>query len=248
MKKVNFVLSRGLVFWQADISKDREILDFVRGLAAILVYLSHADHNRIVSNNLLVSIKGILGEFGVSLFFIMSGYLIWCSAAKNLGNHYKNNKGIWKYATNRATRILPLYLVNILFCVTLLPLIKSDFAPTAGIIEIVRHLTFTQTFDPNVSRTINPVLWSLGYEGIFYMIVPVLLIITRKYTSILLVASWILSIYASNHTIPVVQHFLMMFCLFASGIFGSSGFMGISTANSNQNPLGATVTALPCRQ
>ncbi|MCL1492306.1 MAG: hypothetical protein M1G31_16360 [Pseudanabaena sp. Salubria-1] len=30
--------------------------------------------------------------------------------------------------------------------------------------------------------------------------------------------------------------------------FGSSGFMGISTANSNQNPLGATVTALPCRQ
>ena len=29
---------------------------------------------------------------------------------------------------------------------------------------------------------------------------------------------------------------------------GSSGFMGISTANSNQNPLGATVTALPCRQ
>ena len=31
-------------------------------------------------------------------------------------------------------------------------------------------------------------------------------------------------------------------------IWGSSGFMGISTANSNQNPLGATVTALPCRQ
>ena len=30
--------------------------------------------------------------------------------------------------------------------------------------------------------------------------------------------------------------------------YGSSGFMGISTANSNQNPLGATVTALPCRQ
>jgi transposase len=31
-------------------------------------------------------------------------------------------------------------------------------------------------------------------------------------------------------------------------VMGSSGFMGISTANSNQNPLGATVTALPCRQ
>ena len=33
-----------------------------------------------------------------------------------------------------------------------------------------------------------------------------------------------------------------------SQLSGSSGFMGISTANSNQNPLGATVTALPCRQ
>ena len=35
---------------------------------------------------------------------------------------------------------------------------------------------------------------------------------------------------------------------FVDNTFGSSGFMGISTANSNQNPLGATVTALPCRQ
>ena len=35
---------------------------------------------------------------------------------------------------------------------------------------------------------------------------------------------------------------------FAPYQIGSSGFMGISTANSNQNPLGATVTALPCRQ
>ena len=41
------------------------------------------------------------------------------------------------------------------------------------------------------------------------------------------------------------------YCKFFKADFsqnGSSGFMGISTANSNQNPLGATVTALPCRQ
>ncbi|QMS90663.1 acyltransferase [Nostoc edaphicum CCNP1411] len=214
MKDINFGWQKGLVFWQADIGKDRYILDFLRGFAAILVYLSHADQDKIINNSLLVAMKGPLG---CHLFFVISGYLIWRSVSRNFGK--KPQMEIGKYVINRATRILPLYWINILFCLTLLPLLKSTYAPSAGIVEIARHLTFTQSFDPSVARAINPVLWTLGHEGVFYVIAPLLYITVRKHTAILLLASWLLSAYASSHSIPVVQQFLMIFNLFASGIF-----------------------------
>ena len=69
---------------------------------------------------------------------------------------------------------MPLYYVNMFVAVLLIPIIGSDFTPLVTDEGLLRHITFTQALLPSVSRDINPVLWSLTYEVIFYILVPIL--------------------------------------------------------------------------
>jgi len=151
------------------------VIDALRGLAALAVLLSHGDHAHLIEISSLTQIKGYFGLFGVNLFFIVSGYLIWISASKTL----PQPQGLTIYAVHRATRLMPLYYVNIFTALVLIPMIGSHFVPSFSIGSLLRHITFTQALLPPVSRDINPVLWTLTHEVIFYLIVPLLFLILR---------------------------------------------------------------------
>jgi len=83
------------------------ILDALRGIAALAVLLAHGDHNQLIPLDVLAisDVKGFLGKFGVGLFFILSGYLIWISARNTL----PKPGGLKIYFVHRATRIYLLF-------------------------------------------------------------------------------------------------------------------------------------------
>jgi exopolysaccharide production protein ExoZ len=149
-------------------------IDALRGASAIAVLFAHADGADLVKSAWLTEHKSLIGHAGVDLFFVLSGCLIWRSAKPLLGAGR-----LGTYAINRTTRILPLYWVSIAFCVFALPFLATF--PELNVTEetLFRHLTFTQTYEPNVSRTINPILWSLSFEATFYVLIVALFFVAK---------------------------------------------------------------------
>jgi peptidoglycan/LPS O-acetylase OafA/YrhL len=141
-------------------------LDVLRGAAALAVFVAHADASQLVDLGLGFKAKWFLGQLGVQLFFILSGYLIWISAKR---------QDVGTYAIHRVTRLVPLLWVNVAFCMWLLPLLPYAFEVTPSGTALWRHLTITQALAPQVSRDLNPVLWTLTHEALFYLLVPLLL-------------------------------------------------------------------------
>ncbi len=208
--------SAGL-FDQHDLAQDRKLLDAIRGIAVIFVYLAHADAYNFLRFEPINSIKTVFGQLGVNLFFILSGYLVWRSAESAL----KSTSGLKHYAINRLSRILPLYLVCLLFCVTVFPALAVDFVPVVDTETFVRHLMFTQDLNPSVSRHLNPVLWSLTHEFIFYLLVP-LMVIRRWRSEWLIVLALLLTAYAIVNPDTLFGGFFEKSLLFAFGIFLST--------------------------
>lgn len=146
------------------------VIEALRGLAALAVFFGHSDASGLATNEFLSENRSIFGKFGVHLFFGVSGYLIWTSAHRYL----PRSGGLKVYAIHRVTRILPLYLVNVAFAALLLNHIGSSFTAQPDWTAIWRHLTFTQGLSPRADRALNPVLWTLTHEAIFYCIVPLI--------------------------------------------------------------------------
>lgn len=190
-------------------------IEALRGLAALAVFFSHSDASHLATTQWLTANKFSLGKFGVYLFFGISGYLIWRSASRCLSQP----DGWVIYALHRVTRILPLYLVNLLFVIFALGAIGSNFVPTISIESILRHLTFTQSLTPSVQRELNPVLWTLTHEFLFYIVTPVLCLLSRKIPSLLIVAALVaLSGVSMNQDLGVFGPFFQVLYAFAVGI------------------------------
>lgn len=183
-------------------------LDVLRGVAALIVMVSHADHAGLMQITMGTSLKVFLGRFGVFLFFILSGFLIWRSA-----QGIRRVGGLMTYGIHRLTRLAPLYLVNIAFVVWALPHFDSAFQAHVTTETLVRHLTFTQDLNPSVSRDLNPVLWTLTHEVIFYALVPLLLMLRTAFLPLIGGAAIVLS-----WTPSTMSNFLALFHLFTIGI------------------------------
>ena len=196
-----------------DLVKQPVLVNSMRGLAASMVFLSHADAERLIWIDQVVVIKHWLGAIGVYLFFIISGYLIWSSATRTLA---KLN-GLWEYAVHRFTRIVPLYLVCIAFVVWGWPHFATTFRPEITTETLFRHFTFTQGLLPEVATAINPVLWTLTHEAIFYTLVPFLFLSRFSVWSIVAAACFG-ALWAWIYPFFVLSTFLTHGPLFAIGI------------------------------
>lgn len=138
-------------------------LDAVRGLAALLVFLFHfwsgfpdAPFPQILD------LFGTAGHVGLDIFFVLSGFLIFRSLFLNGVNK--------EYFVRRFLRIAPIYYFS-LFAV-LIFIDRSYFFSAGGWQNIVSHLFFLQSFSEQTYYGINPVLWSLSVEWIFYLFLP----------------------------------------------------------------------------
>lgn len=127
-------------------------LDGVRGIAILLVLVDHA------SNALSRPIA--VGQDGVTLFFVLSGFLI--------TRRLEENTSLRKFYIRRAFRILPCAWAFLL-SITLLNAISGKVAPT----DLFASLCFVRNFVHGENNVIwSGHFWSLSIEEQFYVFWP----------------------------------------------------------------------------
>jgi peptidoglycan/LPS O-acetylase OafA/YrhL len=155
-------------------------LDGVRGLAVLIVVLYHTGGGAQSSNLGLRIIGNILkaGWSGVTLFFLLSGFLItgilWDS--KGTAHWWRN------FYTRRILRISPLYYGSLLLVLLAAWVTHEGRAGFAGLWIFALYLqNLPWIADPGLnSRSLElGHFWSLAVEEQFYLIWPLLLIRLR---------------------------------------------------------------------
>lgn len=145
-------------------------LDGVRGIAALMVMFFHFFQGLSTVNPFLLTVKkfAFFGQTGVSLFFVLSGFLI----TRILLSTKENSYYFSHFYLRRSLRIFPLYYLFLVIFYFLIPLIKS--APIQGFYLQVYYWVYLQDF----SRTFGWAsegpghFWSLAIEEHFYLFWP----------------------------------------------------------------------------
>ena len=153
----------------------------VRILAAWLVFFCHFS-----IGILPFSIRHTLaqGYIGVTLFFVLSGYLI----------AYRYAGTIWtfsmyrRYMQRRFARIYPLYFIVFLLSLPMFAYFgKAMHFGGSFLLWIIMQLTFLKTFFPRLAYSGVMQSWTLGVEIVFYLLAPALIYLIKKPFGVLLV-------------------------------------------------------------
>lgn len=169
-------------------------LDGLRGLSLLAVTLVHVViilPKPGYSTTLTMVLIGQVGRHGLTLFFVMSGFLIFLPFAAAAANR-RALPNTRNYAMNRVLRIWPAYLVIFTIATVILPLgIVAQRAgcpgsiPVAGCnrqeigritdpLTLLANVTLFQGWFPSTAFTGLGVSWSLVTELLFYVIVPIM--------------------------------------------------------------------------
>jgi peptidoglycan/LPS O-acetylase OafA/YrhL len=187
--------------------------DLLRLAAALAVLWSHAfavSSGAAQAEPLSVFSRGqsTLGSLAVSVFFVISGYLITGS--------FERRVDTWSFINARVLRIMPgLSIVVLLSALLLGPAVTTLSAATyftapESYAYIVSNLTFLQlqdrlpgVFEDNPLPWINGSLWTLRYEIECYGLVLLLGVcglLTRRFTLCLFLALLVYLALATDHT------------------------------------------------
>jgi peptidoglycan/LPS O-acetylase OafA/YrhL len=156
-------------------------LDGLRGVAILLVIASHylGEHWRVAS----------LGWTGVSLFFVLSGFLITgiLLDAKDKPHYFRN------FYARRTLRIFPLYYLVLFLMFVVAPLFPA--LDSEGFRSVAQHQAWLWTYTMNIHTSFfanigeNPFagdwvqvlhFWSLSVEEQFYLVWPLVVLLTSR--------------------------------------------------------------------
>ena len=159
----------------------------LRAIAAYMVFLTHVIPNKdFAKNNFTENICSI-GYLGVSVFFVLSGFLI----SYRYMDDFKFSLSWFKtYMVNRIARIYPMY-----FILTVATFFYNDYFHVFKMDPIIffTNLTFLRGYFDDFLFTGISQGWSLTVEETFYLIAPLLfLILFKKNRLIILSVSFIL--------------------------------------------------------
>ncbi|MBL8813836.1 MAG: acyltransferase, partial [Planctomycetaceae bacterium] len=155
-------------------------LDGLRAVAVAAVLVAHWE-------NRFPTVMGMgIGQLGVGLFFVLSGFLI-TSQLWELGEGTVKTKcsNLWRFWVRRVLRIFPLYYLTV---------IAGTLFSISGVVE---HFGWHLSYLSNVlawrqgsleSLKSSQHFWSLAVEEQFYLLWPLLvLFLPRRHTLILIV-------------------------------------------------------------
>lgn len=147
-------------------------LDGVRAVAALMIMVCHFFLYANSQNNFFLALKkiSVFGQTGVSLFFVLSGFLI----SRILLNTKKEKYYFRNFYVKRILRIFPLYYSFLFFYYYGLPIILSEE------VYPFSEQKYFWVYLQNIARTFEwksegPVhFWSLAVEEHFYFFWPIL--------------------------------------------------------------------------
>jgi exopolysaccharide production protein ExoZ len=161
-----------------------ESIQVLRGVAAILVTLFHAASHAFGSDNVFR-----VGNAGVDIFFIISGFVMWAATARRAPTP-------GEFLRHRVIRVVPLYYLFTLALLFVWLALPSAFphmaAPTPG--HVLLSLAFVPHVDP--AGTAFPLLaqgWTLNFEMFFYLLFALALLLPAA-TRLRLLAALLLAL------------------------------------------------------
>jgi peptidoglycan/LPS O-acetylase OafA/YrhL len=147
-----------------------DILDGLRGLAILLVVWYHVC---LVSGQAFGPLTFIAqaGFLGVDLFFFISGFCLFYPYARALleGRTEPTTRHFFE---RRFLKIVPSYVIALAVFATVNHAQFGSAADAAR--QLLTHLTFVHTLDPNTFGTISGPLWTIGIEVQFYLLFPLI--------------------------------------------------------------------------
>jgi peptidoglycan/LPS O-acetylase OafA/YrhL len=166
-------------------------LDYLRGIAIILVFVFHAlgasygtdqlnwngwlrDFHH-ASPTFLLLLPATFGWSGVAIFFVVSGFCIHLSHERSKAKQFKI------FFARRFFRIYPPYFVALIFFALLFPLTRSRLDSINSFAQLGSHLLLLHNFDSRSFFGINPAFWSIAIEAQLYLLYPLLLLFVRSF-------------------------------------------------------------------
>jgi exopolysaccharide production protein ExoZ len=147
----------------------------LRAVAAILVFGAHINGSELrFTGSSFSSIFSPIGEWGVDLFFLISGFVMIVST----WNEFATPAISWRFFIRRITRIYPAY-----WCV-LLPilavfLVRPDLVDGSQAIRPSIPASFL--LFPQYGKPLLTVSWTLVYEMFFYVVFTLVLAFDRRW-------------------------------------------------------------------
>ncbi|WP_084165768.1 acyltransferase family protein [Dyadobacter crusticola] len=149
-------------------------LDYLRGLAALLVCFYHfTDRADFLSDTNVLKALFRHGHYGVEIFFIISGLVIPYSMAKA---SYTFSQA-WTFLKKRIVRIEPPYLICVLLALSLNYLTTTTpfyvgKAFSIDYAQVFAHVGYLNAF---VGKDwLNPVFWTLAVEFQYYIVIALI--------------------------------------------------------------------------
>ncbi|HEX9956296.1 MAG TPA: acyltransferase [Fibrella sp.] len=143
----------------------------IRAVAAYLVFIHH--YNPAMPGTFAYRLLA-QGYVGVSLFFVLSGFLIYHRYADRF---FQQESWSWRtYLWSRFARIYPLYALLVLL--TILSSQRTGHPMSASLISL--NLTLTKGFFDDYKFTGIAQSWSLTVEECFYLLAPLLFVELRR--------------------------------------------------------------------
>lgn len=153
-------------------------IHYLRGIAALLVFMYHTRGllNNTYAQRDLGSILFGNGYFGVDLFFMVSGFVIYIST--------NNSRSMKSFYVKRFFRIFPLYWVCLLsFLIINIFILNKGYG--IDILKITKSIFLIPLdFDgvpPFFGFSIITTAWTLTYEIVFYIIFSISMMVSHKY-------------------------------------------------------------------
>ena len=149
-------------------------LDALRGIAILGVMMNHIAGwwTNLAKVPLPIPILNVdalglfsFGNYGVSLFFLLSGYLLtWTEEKRARTGAYS----LRAYALRRVFRLVPAYYVAIVIVAIVWPLAIQEVSG----LDILINASFLRTLFPVDPLIPDPTFWSLTPEVAFYCLLP----------------------------------------------------------------------------
>ena len=149
-------------------------LDLLRFIAIIMVLIGHS--LIFVPQEYKVKVYGFLLD-GVSIFFVLSGFLIGGILIKQLEKSKPNYAGLLEFWKRRWLRTLPAYLVVLLFLLIYTAIVLPNNLPS----DWYKFFFFLQNFFAERPGFFAEA-WSLSIEEWFYLTVPFILFTVLYFT------------------------------------------------------------------
>jgi peptidoglycan/LPS O-acetylase OafA/YrhL len=159
--------------------KQKSIIASLDGIRAIACLSVVAYHLALVTTQdirlwypqklpLLLSTLMYAGDTGVTLFFVLSGFLLFMPYAKALlfDNDWPSLRNFY---LRRALRIIPAYYITLFLMILIY---RPDFLQRNRLGDLFLFLILFMDSSPTAFKQINGPFWSLAVEWQFYLLLP----------------------------------------------------------------------------